>query len=378
MNLLGVHLTILIGPTVPVPAPVPLLEALESVEVTTSDSERSGFQIVFRAARDPRSPVDFPIVANPLLRPGNRVILVVTIGVAPQVLFDGIITHQQLNPSPKPGETTFAITGEDVSLAMDREEKNVEHPAQPETVIALKIIGSYPQFGFIPQVIPPPSLEIPVPVDRTPVQRATDLGYLVEMAERYGYVFFVVPGPAPGTNRAYWGPPPRLGVPQSAISVDLGPATNVNSISFQVNEADAIRVEGVVQDRRTNATVPIRTFAGTRPPLAAFPGLANPALAGVRAYHSDGGRTATQAMAEAQGETDASSDIVNVEGELDIGRYGGLLRARGLVGLRGAGYTYSGLYYVKSVTSTITRQSFAQKFSLSREGTGSTVPVVRV
>jgi hypothetical protein len=378
MNLLGVHLTILIGPTVPAPAPVTLLEALDKIEVTTSDSERSGFQIVFRAARDLKSPIDFPIVANPLLRPGNRVILVVTIGVTPEVLFDGIITHQQLNPAPRPGETTFAITGEDVTVTMDREEKNVEHPAQPEAVIALKIIGSYPQFGFIPEVIPPPSSEIPVPVDRTPVQRATDLGYLVEMAERYGYVFFVIPVPTPGANRAYWGPPPRLGVPQPAISVDLGPATNVNNISFQVNEGDATLVEGVVQDRQTNASAPVRTFSSTRPPLAAFPGLANPALAGVRTYRADGSRTATQAMAEAQGETDASNDIVNVEGELDIGRYGGLLKARGLVGLRGVGYTYSGLYYVKSVTSTITRQSFAQQFSLSREGTGSTVPVVRV
>jgi hypothetical protein len=378
MSLIGVHLTVLIGATVPLPAPPVLLEVIDKVEVTHSDSERSGFQIVFRAPRDPLSIIDYPIIANPLLRPGNRIILTITIGVVPEVLFDGIITHQQLNPAPKPGDTTFTVTGEDVSVAMDREEKPVEHPAQPETVIAYKIIGSYPQFGLIPTVIPPPSFDAPVPAERTPVQRATDLGYLVEMAKRYAYVFFVTPGPAPGANLAYWGPPPRLGVPQPAISVDLGPDTNVKSISFQNNEAQATAVQGSVQDRQTNTTTPVRTRTSTRPPLALFPGLANPALAGVRAYKPDGARTATQATAEAQAQTDASTDIITVDGELDIARYNGLLKARGLVGLRGVGFTYDGLYYVKSVTSAITREGFTQKFTATREGTGSTVPVVRV
>jgi len=378
MSLLGVHLTVLIGPTVPAPAPPFLLEAMDKIEVTNSDSERSGFQIVFRAGRDQKSFLDFPIIGNPLIGPGNRIILVVTIGAIPQVLFDGLITQQQLNPGQSPGDTTFTITGEDVSLAMDREEKNVEHPAQPEAVIVLKIIASYAQYGLIPQVIPPPAFEAPVPVERTPVQRATDLQFLEEMAERYAYKFFVTAGPAPGLNGAYWGPPPRLSVPQPALSVDLGPDTNVANISFQNDAADATSVSGVVQDRQTNTTFPIRTAASLRPPLAAFPGLAHPLLAGTRAYQAGGGRSVTQAMAEAQGETDASTDIVKVEGELNIGRYGRLLKARGLVGLRGAGYTYDGLYYVSSVTSVMTRGSFVQKFSLTREGTGSTVPVVLV
>lgn len=221
MSLLGLHLTLLIGRSVTAPAPPALLDVIDTVEVTHSDNERSGFQITFRAPRDPYSFVDYPIVANPLLRPGNRVTLVVVVGAVPQVLFDGIITHQQLSPSPQPGSTTFAVTGEDVSVAMDREEKPVEHPAQPETVIALKIIASYPELGFVPVVVPPPSFEAPTPVDRTPVQRATDLGYLVQMAERYAYVFYVTPGPVPGTNTAYWGPPKRVSVPQRAITVDM-------------------------------------------------------------------------------------------------------------------------------------------------------------
>ena len=43
----------------------------------------------------------------------------------------------------------------------------------------------------------------------------------------------------------------------------------------------------------------------------------------------------------------------------------------GIVGLRGAGYSYDGYYYVKSVGHTINRKEYKQSFSLAREGTGS-------
>ena len=40
----------------------------------------------------------------------------------------------------------------------------------------------------------------------------------VRMAARHGYVFYISPGPLPGMNTGYWGPPIRIGVPQPAIT----------------------------------------------------------------------------------------------------------------------------------------------------------------
>jgi len=57
-------------------------------------------------------------------------------------------------------------------------------------------------------------------------------------------------------------------------------------------------------------------------------------------------------------------------------RYGDLLESRGTVGLRGAGFTYDGFYYVKSVSHAISKGKYKQRFSLSREGTGALTPVV--
>ena len=57
-------------------------------------------------------------------------------------------------------------------------------------------------------------------------------------------------------------------------------------------------------------------------------------------------------------------------------RYGGLLKSRQLVGVRGAGLPFDGLYYVKSVTHEIKRGAYKQSFTLARNALISTVPTV--
>jgi len=376
-DLLRSYLTLLIGPTVAVPAPLPLADALQQVEVTHSDEGHSGFQLQFAAGRSgPLDLLDYGLLTNPLLRPFNRVILVLTMNGFPRVLMDGIVTHLELSPGTGPGTGTLSVTGEDVSVMMDLEEKSAEHPAQDETIIATKIIATYAQYGLVPMVIPPVAIDPPIPIERTPVQQATDRAYLTQMAERHGYVFFVEPGQAPFTNKAYWGPPPRLSVPQRALNVNLGGETNVAQISFRNSGLSAELAEGEVQDRTTNAAVPVQTFASLRPPLAAQPAwLVNQPNVRRRRFRGSG-LNAIQALGRAQGRTDVSIDNVTADGEVDALRYGGVLQARGIVGLRGAGHSYDGFWYVKSVTHTIRRGAYTQRFSLAREGTGSTTPAV--
>jgi hypothetical protein len=71
-----------------------------------------------------------------------------------------------------------------------------------------------------------------------------------------------------------------------------------------------------------------------------------------------------------------SQDAATAEGSLDVVRYGRILKARGLVGVRGAGLAYDGLYYVKSVTHKIRRGEFKQSFGLTRNGLVSITPRV--
>jgi hypothetical protein len=47
------------------------------------------------------------------------------------------------------------------------------------------------------------------------------------------------------------------------------------------------------------------------------------------------------------------------------------------VGVRGVGLSYGGNYYVRSVKHVIARNAYTQHFTISREGTGTLLPVVR-
>jgi len=376
VNLLGIHLTLLMGPTVPLPVSPLIAEAVDSVTVTHNDTDRSGFQIVFRAGRgDPITGViDYPIMLSPALRPFSRVIVIVTMNVTPRVLIDGIITNQQFSPSSDPGGSTLTVTGEDISVKMDQKEVSREHVAQADFVVATLTIASY---GLIPMVIPPPVIDQPIPIERTPVQQCTDLEMLRASARAYGYVFYVQPGPVPGLNTGYWGPPKRLDLPQKALSVNVGPETNVRNLQFQHNALGPTLVEGTVHDRRLNQNIPVQIFVSTQVPLSIQPtSLVHMNDIRVTQFR-DSGVDVTQAYARAQGLTDGSNDAVTAQGEIDSLRYGEILAARSLVGVRGAGFSYDGLYYVKNVSHRIQRGEYTQQFTLSREGVGSNTPVVR-
>jgi hypothetical protein len=156
----------------------------------------------------------------------------------------------------------------------------------------------------------------------------------------------------------------------------MGAQTNVEQISFRADGLAPTKVRGVVLDPVINQDVPVQSTASLRVPLSAQPDwLTLPSTRTMLAGCS--GLTATEALARAQGTADASTDSVTGTGTLDALRYGDLLTARGLVGLRGAGWTHDGLWYVQRVSHRIRRGEYTQDFTLTRDGSGSTIPVVR-
>jgi hypothetical protein len=372
-------MSVLVGANVPVPAPPELVDCIDRIEVSSSADSGCGFQLVLDVGRgNPSGLVDFPQLVSGKLGPFQRMVLILTVRGRPTVLADGVITHRELNPGALPGEGRLTITGEDVGVLMDLEDKSVEYPAQDETAVAQRIILSYARYGLVPRVLPPPLIDLPLPIDRVPVQQGTDRAHLTAMAQRYGYVFYVAPGPVPLTSVGYWGPPNRVGLPSPALSAGFGAATNVERITFRHDPLAPVRVAGSVQDRLTGVDLPVRSTISRRPPLAAKPDwLVN--LPNVRTVaFRESGVTAAQALARAQGIADARSDSLVATGMLDTTRYGALLNAGGLVAVRGAGWEHDGSYYVRRVTHVIeVGRRYTQHFTLSREGVGSTLPVVR-
>jgi hypothetical protein len=370
----GINLTLLIGPLVPAPVPRVVLDALTDVEVTVAAGSASGFQLRFALSN--RSPLHtLFLLSGGALPPVIRVVIVATVRGRPEVLIDGVMTEHQVTPGGEAGQAILSVTGEDLTRVMDFVNfDGFPYPAMPAEARVAVICAKYAAFGIVPQVIPSVFLDVPIPTDRIPRHQGTDLAYVKQLADCVGYSFYLEAGPSPGTSLAYWGPEVRLGVPQPALNLDMDASSNVESLDFTFDNTSAELPVVLIQNPITKTPIPIPLPAVNplSPPLGLIPPLPNR----VRPVKATGKLTAIQATALALARAARTSDAVTGTGSLDVSRYGRVLKARQLVGVRGAGTAFDGLYYVRSVTHRIRRGEFKQSFTLVRNGLVSTLPRV--
>lgn len=365
---LGIRLMLQVGKTVPLPAPADMTDAITRVEVTNDAELGDGFQITFTLGKDQAG--NYGLLDGGALDPFDRVVIAVAVGAVPEVLIDGIIAHHQLVPSNEPGMSTLTVTGRDLRQVLDLEEKNEKYGNQPDSTIFTRLIEGYAQYGLVPQ--PTPTTDVPIEFRRIPRQHETDLEFIQRMAERNGFVFYIEPVTFE-VNRAYFGPETRAGIPQPALTVNMDAFSNVNALSFSHDALAPTGAEGSILEPITKTSIPLPSLPSLRiPPLAA-----KPTAARRKVIVRD---AANKSLAQAAATAAATNapEPVKGEGELDTLRYGSVLRARRPVGVRGAGLSYDGDYYVRRVKHVITSGvSYSQQFTISREGTGGLLPVVR-
>lgn len=368
----GIHLTLLVGPAVPVPAPRLVLDALRSVEVTVNDTGPSVFQLRF--ALDKRSPLEtfFLLSAGATPIPILRVIVMVTVGGAASVLIDGVVTQQQVLPGSDASHSTLSITGEDLTVLMRQIDfSGFPFPATPaEGQVGLMLL-KYAWLGIVPMVIPSVMVDVPIPTSQIPSQRGTDYDYINELADQVGYVFYLEPQSTPGMSIGYWGPQIKVGPPQPALSVNMDALTNCEQLSFtfdnQRRETPAVIVYNELS--KVPIPIPIPNITPLSPPL----GLVEPLSFKLKPIEGVAKYSVPKAVMVGMAKAARSADAVKGEGSLDVLRYGRVLQPRKLVGVRGAGMAFDGLHYVKSVTHQITRGEYKQRFSLVRNGLISTL-----
>src|SRR5215469_15414019 len=108
----GIHLTLMIGPAVPVPVSKGVLDALTSVEVTNTADGPSTFSLKFTLNKNSALQTLF-LVASGASIPLVRVVIVVTVNGNKQVLIDGVMTHHQMSPGGGSQAPVLTIIGED-------------------------------------------------------------------------------------------------------------------------------------------------------------------------------------------------------------------------------------------------------------------------
>jgi hypothetical protein len=371
-GLLGVRLVLWIGKKVPRPAPYDVMSAFTGLEVTTDvDQPGDGFQLTFTIAKNKRG--EYGLLQSGVLDEDTRVIIGVLFGVTLEPLIDGVIYHHQVLPGERPGTSTLTVSGRDISVMLDLEDKDEPHKNQSDSTIVTRILGEYARFGILPPFKVTPTTEVPLETERVPRQHETDLEFIRRLAAANGFVFFIEPV-AMGVNRAYWGPRNRTGLPQRALTHDLGSSSNVKSLRLMNDALAPIAVKGTFVEPTTRISQDIPPLPSMRiPPLSMRTGPARR----IERLRCTANRNPARAATAARAAVAGAAEAVTAEGELDSVRYGRVLRAHRLVGVRGVGVSYDGRYRVERVTHRIHRGVYTQAFKLSREGTGALSPVER-
>jgi hypothetical protein len=369
------RLQLLMGPGIPLPPPRAVIDAVDEVKVESGSGEtQSGFELTFKIPN--RSPLQtLFLLSGGLSIPAFRVVIGVTFAGSTTVLMDGVVTHHEYRSEPGP-TSTLSVKGKDLTALMDIIQLDgLPYPAMPPAVRVLVALAKYAPFGVIPLVIPSLLEDVPIPTDRIPRHQGTDYAYVKELARQAGYVFYIDPGPALGTSKAYWGPEIRVGAPQPALNLSLdGPHDNVKNLSFTFDKEKKELPIIFIQEPITKAPIPIPIPDVTplNPPLGVVP----PLPPKITFLNDTANKNPLAAAMEGIAYASQHSDSVFGTGTLDVVRYGHVLRSRALVGVRGAGDAFDGLHYVTSVTSNLKRGEFTQSFSLARNALLSTLPAV--
>jgi hypothetical protein len=378
----SVQLTLMMGPVFATPVPSSVLESLESVEVHIVDGGESGFELTFSIDKQSPLQVLFLLTGGlPLLF--MRCIVVATVNGRANVLIDGVITNNQITPGDKGSNWTLKLTGRDLTVLMDQARwSGFPYPACPREARVALMLAKYALFGIIPIIIPSIVFDISLPIFAIPAQQGTDLDYIRQLSDEVGYVFYIQAGPVAGTNTAYWGPQIKIGPVQPALSGDMDAYTNVDSLHFTY-EQDKCKIPLVytyVEEIGLSIPIPIPPIDPLMPPLGAIPPIPTNLLPpDLTSFRDDFSKlTVPQAIMMGLAAGAESSEVVTCKGSLNVERYGGVLNARQLVGLRGSGPAFDGLYYVKKVTHNIKRGEYKQDFTLTRNGLVSTVNTVNL
>lgn len=350
--------TLLFGP---VPAPPDVVEAVEEIEVESSTEEASAFRL--RLGIGQTAIGDWSILERDYFRP----LLPLTVRVGgglglPQALINGYVSGQQVSWGEEPGTSVLEVTGMDVTLLMNLQEKVMPWPNLPDSAIAAAVFG---QYAVTPRLTPTtPALIEP---EGTTTQRGTDIRFLKQLARRQGFECYVQPEPNSGLDQGFFQRlPPPVGPALAVLNVAAGPQTNVTgfSVHYEMTRPTSAIAAGL--DVATKALAPALAPVSTDlPPAGLEPALSRVLPPPIVRPAGLGLATAAELQPAVQGIVNESSWAVVAEGT--TGADVGILRPGGYVNVRGAGRVFSGSYYLTRVSHSIRRDgSHTQHFTARR------------
>jgi hypothetical protein len=289
-----------------------------------------------------------------------RLRLLVTVAGRSEPLIEAYVMETSATFAARPGHSLLHVVAMGPTLLMNLGPNPRLWPDQADSDIASTIFAEH---GFATEV--DPTQPTHRDIDHTTTQRGSDIQFLRHLAARHAYECYVELDPRTGRATGHFHRP-RLDQPrQGVLSVNLGEATNVNAFNTRY---DMLRPATAQARNLDPSTADVeRAEAQT----SSLRGLGRePALGADRPRRTLLSRLALTRAGElntlAQAAVDRSAWSITAEGDLNTVAYGGLLRAKRPVEVRGAGRQFSGTYYVERVLHTFTPDRYTQRFSLRR------------
>jgi len=283
-------------------------------------------------------------------------------------LIDAYVIETNISLANQPGQSLINVVAMDPTVLMNLDEKVKAWPNMSDSDIATAIFsdGAY---GFQPVVDTTQWRR--QEDDQTINQRGTDIQFLQRLAQRNGFECYVEVNSQSGQTEGHFHAPRLDQTSQGVLSVNMGEATNVNSFQarFEMLRPVAAQVTGL--DIETGSDQPAQADSSTRTGLGSNVSLTADRPRRVLLNRTGMAQTG-ELQAYAQAVVDNAAMAIRAEGEVNTVAYGGLLRAKRPVSVRGAGRQFSGLYYVEKVLHTFTGEGYKQQFNLKRNALGLT------
>lgn len=345
------------------PAPPELVDAVRRIDVEL-DAELAGLlRLRFAVAVAPDGG-GWSVLDDDLFPRLTRLDL--RVGVGPERnerLIEAYVVETQVRFG-QPGGSFLDVVAFDPSVLLTLEEKVRPWPDMADSDVARAVFADQ---GWRDEVTDTGRTHDAAEV--VTMQRGTDLALLRRLAERNGYEVAVEADPDGGPAVGWFGPPRTDAAEQGVLNVAFGEATNVDELEARF---DMLRpTEAVARG--------VGTASGDDDPLPASEA-DREELGGSSLLATDRPRrvllagtglsAAGDLQALAQATVDRSAWAVEAEGRLTTTAYGGLLRPRRPVMVRGAGRTFSGKYYVERVLHSISGDRYEQRFTLRRNALG--------
>ena len=280
-------------------------------------------------------------------------------------LIDAYVVDLRSVLSAEPGRSVLEVVAMDATVLLSLEEKVRDWPDQADSAIATSIFNDH---GLTPQVRD--SQPVRRQDDVKTIQRGTDIQFLRKLAERNGYEVYVEVALGGGTD-GHFHPPQLDEQPQAVLNVNLGSATNVDDFTarYDMLGAATAQAKGLQIGDQSDQAADVQSTQQTVLGGAA----ATPSERPRRVLLSGTGLAdAGELQTLAQAVVDRTAFSVTAEGVVRGAAYGGLLKAKRPVLVRGAGREFSGTFYVERVQHMFDGDGHAQRFRLRRNASGLT------